>query len=116
MSFLDEIEKNYFPKCTPANVAKPAKVHRQSTPEITNFSNFSNFSVSRPSEVKKTQPQKARGYGCSKCGNNIYSEFHGWKPGTFKSAYQPVDNAWQCDKCGAVYSLIGGTRGPEYLS
>ena len=116
MSFLDEIEKNYFSTPATAKVAKPAKVHHQSPQENTNFRNFRDFRVRRPPEVKKTQYPKAKGYGCAKCGNRIYTTFSNWKPEMFKSAFRPVGDAWQCNKCGSVYALIDGSRGPEYLT
>ena len=63
-------------------------------------------------------PTRARGYGCAACGNRIYlaveqwelSELPQWSP--WKHEHRPVI-VWQCEKCGAIFKVIGGSRGPQ---
>jgi hypothetical protein len=60
---------------------------------------------------------KAIGYGCAGCGNRIYQAVKGWEisepsasfPWTYK--HKSVTH-WKCEGCAAVFSIIGGTRGP----
>jgi hypothetical protein len=42
----------------------------------------------------------AQGYGCAACGNKIY---------------QQVFNGWECEKCKAIYEIIGGSKGPVLI-
>jgi hypothetical protein len=42
-------------------------------------------------------PQKGIGYGCGRCGHQIYTK---------------IVDGWQCDHCRMVFEVIGGSRGP----
>jgi len=44
---------------------------------------------------------RASGYGCGGCGHN---------------EYVLTPDGWKCGGCGAVFELIGGTRGPVFLN
>ncbi|KPJ97353.1 MAG: hypothetical protein AMJ60_11590 [Desulfobacterales bacterium SG8_35] len=69
---------------------------------------------------KRSQPQKAKGYGCAGCGNKIYQAVTVWEmlnlPETaeFKYEHKPTTH-WQCEKCRVIYEIIGGTRGPVLI-
>ena len=66
-------------------------------------------------------PNKAKGYGCAGCGNRIYEVVQAWEiselPASFTWNYEhtPV-NHWKCEDCGAVFEIIGGSRGPQPLN
>ena len=65
--------------------------------------------------------KKALGYGCSGCGNRIYKAVEAWEtreilePSEFKHEHIPVTH-WQCEGCGAVFEMIGGSRGPQIIN
>ena len=49
--------------------------------------------------VKAPEPASTLtfGYGCGRCGNRVY---------------RLVPPGWMCERCGMVFELIGGIRGP----
>lgn len=51
--------------------------------------------------ITALKQEQAKGYGCGRCGNKVYTA---------------VTDGWQCDVCGMVFEVIGGTRGPRPLS
>ena len=65
--------------------------------------------------------KKALGYGCTGCGNKIYQAVEVWEtreilgPSEFKHEHVQVTH-WQCDGCGAVFEIIGGSCGPQFLN
>jgi len=66
-------------------------------------------------EEKKSS--RARGYGCDNCGSQTYMAVRAWE--TYKlpttSEWKHEHRAalhWQCEGCGAIFSIIGGSRGP----
>jgi len=68
----------------------------------------------------KNKNVKAIGYGCAGCGNRIYQAVKVWdiselpasSPWTYEQ--KPITH-WKCKGCGAVFSIIGGTRGPVLI-
>ena len=64
---------------------------------------------------------KARGYGCAGCGNKIYEAVQAWEiselpeSAEFKHEHTLVIN-WQCEGCGAVFEMIGGSREPQIIN
>jgi len=60
---------------------------------------------------------QAQGYGCGQCGNKVYRQVTMWKTtplphgNEWEWEHRPT-TGWQCEKCGAVYSIIVGSRGP----
>lgn len=44
---------------------------------------------------------RATGYGCGNCESNNYLR---------------LDDGWRCEHCGMVFDVIGGTKGPRYLT
>ena len=64
---------------------------------------------SNPSGCEK-KPTRAKGYGCSGCGNRIYQA-----TAPFTHEHKKVIH-WQCEGCGAVFEIIGGTNGPQLIN
>ena len=67
------------------------------------------------------KPTKARGYGCAECGSKIYQTIQAWKMNELdqSSSWQyehRLVTAWKCEGCGAVFQIIGGTKGPQYIT
>ena len=64
------------------------------------------------------KPTRAKGYGCAGCGNKIYQAVEAWETSelpasaAFQHEHKPVTH-WQCERCSAVYEIIGGSRGPQ---
>ena len=64
---------------------------------------------------------KAIGYGCAGCGNRMYQAVKRLEisePTTsFTSTHEhkPMTH-WKCEGCGAVFSIIGGSRGPVFIN
>ena len=63
---------------------------------------------------------KARGYGCGKCSNRIYRLIYtcATNIAPCQSIFKdnnPRVQAWQCEGCGAIFPIIGGSRGPQYI-
>ena len=44
-------------------------------------------------------PPKGVGYGCGRCGHRVYTL---------------MASGWQCDRCRAIYEVIGGRHGPTH--
>ena len=67
------------------------------------------------------RPTRARGYGCAGCGNKIYEAVEVWEtreilePSEFKHEHKPAMR-WQCEGCGAVFEIIGGSKGPQPIN
>lgn len=59
---------------------------------------------------------RAEGYGCT-CGCRVYRQVTVWETrplppdGEWQYEHRPA-LGWQCEKCSAVYPLIGGSSGP----
>jgi hypothetical protein len=70
---------------------------------------------------KKKLSNRATGYGCVGCGNKIYQVIQGWKTKELTASspwmyeHVPVIH-WKCEDCGAVFEIIGGSRGPQPLN
>ena len=69
---------------------------------------------------QKSQPQRAKGYGCAGCDNRIYQAVKGWEtnelPASSPWTYEhKVVIHWQCENCKAIYEIIGGSRGPVLI-
>jgi DNA-directed RNA polymerase subunit RPC12/RpoP len=67
------------------------------------------------------KPTKARGYGCAGCGSKIYQTIQAWKMNELdqSSPWQyehRLGTAWKCEGCGAVFQIIGGTKGSQYIT
>ena len=67
------------------------------------------------------RPTKAKGYGCAGCGNRIYEVVQAWEiselPASFTWNYEHTSVVhWKCEGCGAVFEIIGGSRGPQPLN
>ena len=77
--------------------------------------------ISGGQKLHPVAPQKARAYGCAKCGNKIYTVVKMWElvalaePEPFKFQHRQT-TAWKCEGCGSVFSIIGGAQGPQYLT
>lgn len=75
---------------------------------------------SQDKNKKQTGMLRALGYGCGSCGNKVYSAVMAWEahklPETesFEFEHRRI-NAWQCENCNSTYSIIGGSRGPQYI-
>jgi hypothetical protein len=71
--------------------------------------------------VKEKTATKVSGYGCAGCGNKIYQAVEVWEtreilePSEFKHEHKPVTH-WQCEGCGAVFEIIGGSKGPQIIN
>ena len=69
----------------------------------------------------KKKPTRAMGFGCASCGNKIYEAVEVWEtreilePSEFKHEHIPVTH-WQCEGCGAVFEIVGGSKGPQFLN
>ena len=67
------------------------------------------------------KPTRAKGYGCAGCGNRIYRAVKAWEinqladNAAYTHEHKPVTH-WQCEGCGAVFEIIGGSRGPQPLN
>jgi hypothetical protein len=67
------------------------------------------------------KPTRATGYGCAGCGTKIYQAVEVWEtrvilePSEFKHEHIPVTH-WQCEGCGAVFEIVGGSKGPQFLN
>ncbi len=72
-------------------------------------------------ETLRKKPIKALGYGCAGCGNKIYQAIEVWEtrdllePSEFKHEHIQVKH-WQCEGCGAVFEIIGGSKGPQLIN
>ena len=70
---------------------------------------------------EKKQVTRARGYGCGACGNTIYQTVEAWEMSelpalsAWQYEHQIIVN-WQCEGCGTVFEIIGGTAGPQILN
>ena len=68
----------------------------------------------------KNKNVKAIGYGCAGCGNRIYQAVKVWDISELPASspwtheHKPITH-WKCKGCGAVFSIIGGTRGPVLI-
>lgn len=73
---------------------------------------------SNPSGCEK-KTTKAKGYGCSGCGNKTYTQQDIWTTsrladGAWECEHNLV-NGWKCNQCGSEYQYIGGSRGPVLI-
>ena len=62
--------------------------------------------------------KKAKGYGCA-CGHNFYNQVEDFveKPENNKWEHQyKLSKVWQCNNCKAIYEIIGGTKGPQFIN
>ena len=70
---------------------------------------------------KKKLSNRATGYGCVGCGNKIYEAIQAWgiselpESAEFKHEHIQVTH-WRCEGCDAVYEIIGGSKGPQFLN
>ena len=84
------------------------------------FSPHSPHSPHSPPGRGKTE-KKAQGYGCAGCGNRIYGAIQAWEiselpeSAEFKHEHTLVTQ-WQCEGCDAVFEIIGGSKGPQFLN
>jgi uncharacterized protein with PIN domain len=71
--------------------------------------------------LSEKKPNRAQGYGCAACGNKIYRAIQSWEtsnlpePSSWTHNHRAV-TYWHCESCGAVYELIGGSRGPKIIN
>jgi hypothetical protein len=71
--------------------------------------------------VKEKTATKVSGYGCAGCGNKIYQAVEVWEtreilePSEFKHEHIQVTH-WRCEGCGAVFEIVGGSRGPQKIN
>jgi hypothetical protein len=69
----------------------------------------------------KKKPTRAKGFGCAGCGHKIYEAVEVWEtreilePSEFKHEHIQVTH-WQCEGCGAVFEIVGGSCGPQFLN
>ena len=63
------------------------------------FTHAKNYQKTIQTLQNPSEKNKAMGYGCGKCKCKIYSQ---------------VVNGWQCNECGTVFPIIGGSKGPRY--
>ena len=67
------------------------------------------------------RPTKAKGYGCAGCGNRIYEVVQAWEiselpeSSSWTHEHSSVVH-WRCDGCDAVFEIIGGSKGPQFLN
>ena len=67
------------------------------------------------------KPTRAKGFGCAGCGNCIYRAVEVWEirelfePSEYTHEHTPVTH-WKCQGCGAVFEMIGGSRGPQIIN
>ena len=71
-------------------------------------------------ETSRNDPIRARGYGCG-CGHSLYQQVE-----DFVKVEHPEDSEWKylhtlaklwmCEKCGATYQYIGGSKGPVIIN
>lgn len=63
---------------------------------------------------------RASTFGCGACGNMVYRQVTVWEctplppGGDWQYEHRPAVG-WQCETCGAVFPIIGGSRGPVLL-
>ena len=81
---------------------------------------FSPQSPHSPPGKGKTE-KKAQGYGCGKCGCKKYSAAEIWVSYMLpESAEWEQEHSlvmgWKCDQCGAVFQVIGGSKGPKLIN
>ena len=68
-----------------------------------------------------TKETKACGNGCAACGNKIYQAVEAWETkelpesSPWQHDHKPVTH-WQCEGCGAVFKIIGGSKGPQPIN
>ena len=93
-------------------------------PENQHRKGFSQESQKSQPMVRNTQdykPQKAIGYGCSGCGNRIYEAVQAWEiselpeSSSWTHEHSSVVH-WRCEGCDAVFEIIGGSKGPQFLN
>ena len=81
---------------------------------------FSPHSPHSPPGRGKTE-KKAQGYGCAGCGNRIYGAIQAWEiselpeSAEFKHEHIQVTH-WRCEGCDAVFEIIGGSKGLQFLN
>ena len=67
------------------------------------------------------RPTKAKGYGCAGCGNRIYEVVQAWEiselpeSSSWTHEHSSVVH-WRCEGCDAVFEIIGGSKGPQFLN
>ena len=81
---------------------------------------FSPQSPHSPLGRVKTE-KKAQGYGCAGCGGKVYTKSEIWvsymlpESSEWEQEHSLV-MGWKCDKCGAEFQYIGGSRGPQIIN
>ncbi len=64
---------------------------------------------------------KAIGYGCAGCGNRIYEVVQAWEiselpeSSSWTHEHSSVVH-WRCEWCDAVFEIISGSKGPQFLN
>jgi hypothetical protein len=84
------------------------------------FSQDSQDSQPRLVNIQDNKPLRATGYGCGGCGNRIYQAVQAWEMSELPTSspwtneHTPVTH-WQCQGCGAVFQIIGGSKGSQCI-
>ena len=65
------------------------------------FTHAKNYRKTIQTLQNPSEKNLAMGYGCGKCNCKTYLQ---------------VDDGWQCKGCGAIFILIGGSKGPVYIN
>ena len=84
------------------------------------FSQKSQDSQPKLVVIPKNESIKKLGYGCAGYGNRIYQAVKVWDISELPASspwtheHTPITH-WKCKGCGAVFSIIGGTRGPVFI-
>jgi hypothetical protein len=96
----------------------PAQLPKLSKHPFGTFDSTKGSHVSENKLVEDRKPKRAKGYGCGACGNKIYQE--AVKTWTTKELPEQSDKQsfahWKCEGCGAIFEIIGGSKGPEYIN
>jgi hypothetical protein len=76
-------------------------------------------SQKKPEQEKvEDNPIRAKGYGCV-CGHNLYQQVEDFveepEDDNWEHQYR-FCKVWQCENCKAIYEIIGGTKGPQYMN
>jgi hypothetical protein len=76
------------------------------------------FQKKTEQEKIKNKPIRVQGYGCG-CGHNLYHQLEDFveEPADDNWEHQyRLSKVWQCENCKAIYEIIGGTRGPQFIN
>ena len=101
--------------------ALPDELPKLSKAPFGTFDSTPSRHISENQSEQRKNPTRARGYGCASCGNKIYTAVQVWDVSElplgspWSHERKPV-TYWQCEGCGSVYEIIGGSRGPVFIN